>query len=90
MNAPLQGYPTELFPMQLYTLDPLGNVVGVTSTKNAVSTKPTPPPAPEASAKSGLSSKVHSYTDLAYRMKTTDTYPSLPKPSNRPQRQLPS
>ncbi|CAI4714614.1 CFF_collapsed_G0043550.mRNA.1.CDS.1 [Saccharomyces cerevisiae] len=88
MNAPLQGYPTELFPMQLYTLDPLGNVVGVTSTKNAVSTKPTPPPAPEASAKSGLSSKVHSYTDLAYRMKTTDTYPSLPKPSNRPQKAI--
>lgn len=81
LSAPHQAYPSELFPMQLYTLDPLGNVVGVTSTKNAVSTMPTRPPVFEEKSPSAIASKVHSYTDLSSCVKTSDTYPSLPEQS---------
>lgn len=38
LKVPKQCYPNEIYPMQVYTFDPLGNVIGVTSTKNAVST----------------------------------------------------
>lgn len=38
-----QVYPSDLDPVQLFFLDPQGNVVGVTQTKNACSTMPTFP-----------------------------------------------
>ncbi|CCD26628.1 6-phosphofructokinase subunit beta NDAI_0I00590 [Naumovozyma dairenensis CBS 421] len=80
LNAPTQSFPSDLFPMQLYTIDPLGNIIGVTSTKNAVSTMPTEPPSTKKAkfSTSTLPSKVHSFTDLSYRMQTTNNYPSLP------------
>lgn len=66
LSFPYQSYPNEMSPMQLYTIDPLGNVIGVTSTKNAVSTKPTLPNVPGSEARtSALSSNVPSQTDLA-------------------------
>lgn len=82
-NLPRQAYPTDLFPMQLYTLDPLGNVVGVTSTKNAVSTMPTRPPTADEAQNSSLASKAPSYTDLKTAVKTSDNYPSLPESSKK-------
>ncbi|QLG70761.1 hypothetical protein HG535_0A07030 [Zygotorulaspora mrakii] len=81
IDAPRQAYPSYLFPMQLYTLDPLGNVVGVTSTKNAVSTMPTHPPVLEEKMPSAIASKAQSYTDLSSCVKTSNNYPSLPKQS---------
>ncbi|KTB22456.1 ATP-dependent 6-phosphofructokinase subunit beta [Nakaseomyces glabratus] len=91
-NFPIQAYPTTLQPMQLFTIDPLGNVVGVTCTKNAASTRPTkpqadvttvPPSALASNVPSALPSKVQSFTDLSYCMKTTDHYPSLPTKATR-------
>lgn len=90
-NFPVQAYPTTLQPMQVFTIDPLGNVVGVTCTKNAASTKPTKPqdissvPASAISSNvpTALPSKVQSFTDLTYCMKTSDHYPSLPTKSTR-------
>ncbi|CCH62110.1 hypothetical protein TBLA_0G01660 [Henningerozyma blattae CBS 6284] len=81
LDAPRQFHPSELSPMFLYTLDPLGNVVGVTETKNAVSTKPMKPTSTTSTMKvhSSLPSKVTSSTDLAGQIKTTTNYPSLPK-----------
>lgn len=65
LKLPKQCYPNEFFPMQLYTLDPLGNVIGVTSTKNAVSTKPTKPSVQGVEGRSSaLTSRVPSYTNL--------------------------
>lgn len=87
-NLPRQAYPTDLFPMQLYTLDPLGNVVGVTSTKNAVSTMPTRPPTADEGVTSSLASKVPSYTDLKKAVKTSDAYPSLPAASDKPKKAI--
>ncbi|GAV53891.1 hypothetical protein ZYGR_0AK03930 [Zygosaccharomyces rouxii] len=64
-KLPYQSYPNEVSPMQVYTIDPLGNVIGVTSTKNAVSTKPTHPSIPEHEGRTtALTSKVPSYSDL--------------------------
>lgn len=83
LSLPRQAYPSDLFPMQLYTLDPLGNLVGVTSTKNAVSTRPTLPPVANDKLSSSLTSKAASYADLKTAVKTSDNYPSLPKASNR-------
>lgn len=87
-NLPRQAYPTDLFPMQLYTLDPLGNVVGVTSTKNAVSTMPTRPPTADESVTSSLVSKAPSYTDLKKAVPTSDNYPSLPATSDKPKKAI--
>lgn len=77
-----QAYPADLFPMELYAVDPMGNVVGVTLTKNAVSTMPTAPPSSQgvsSSATSTAPSTSQSYTDLASQVPTTGSYPSLPK-----------
>ena len=89
LQFPSQVYPSALSPMEVYTIDPMGNVVGVTSTKNAVSTKPfnnnsnsnnlTVSSSTGSRSSSGLPTRVHSLTDLSYRMNTTDSYPSLPK-----------
>lgn len=87
-DLPRQAYPTDLFPMQLYTLDPLGNAVGVTSTKNAVSTMPTRPPTADEKTTSSLVSKAPSYTDLRSAVKTTDSYPSIPEGSTRPKKAI--
>ena len=82
MNAPIQAHPSEFNPMLVSTVDPLGTVVSVTATKNAVSTKPTVPgcPADEFQSKRrDLASKAGSSTDLASRFtKTSNSYPSLP------------
>ncbi|CCK72030.1 6-phosphofructokinase subunit beta KNAG_0I02440 [Huiozyma naganishii CBS 8797] len=90
LHIPHQVYPSTLLPMELYTVDPLGNVVGVTSTKNSVSSKPTDrnlsseatavATALQTGAKTSREpSRVHSMTDLSYRVGTTDSHPSLPK-----------
>ncbi|CCF60306.1 hypothetical protein KAFR_0J02420 [Kazachstania africana CBS 2517] len=82
LEYPSQSYPSSINPMELYTIDPLGNIIGVTSTKNAVSIKPTKssnsPVSVSSTNTDGSLSKNHSFTDLSYRMKTTDAYPSLP------------
>ena len=91
LQFPSQVYPSALSPMEVYTIDPIGNVVGVTSTKNAVSTKPINNNGNNGGSNilgsstagtrspSGIPTRVHSLTDLSYRMNTTDSYPSLPK-----------
>lgn len=89
LQFPSQVYPSTLLPMEVYTIDPLGNVVGVTSTKNAVSTKPTQDVLTAVTNSSNATrspsqqpTRVHSLTDLSYKMNTTDAYPSLPKESS--------
>ncbi|GMM54126.1 6-phosphofructokinase subunit beta [Maudiozyma humilis] len=87
LDYPNQAYPSDLLPLQLYTIDPLGNIIGVTATKNAVSTKANKPVAVDAHGVSlaatadqtATVSKNHSFTDLSYLVKTSNAYPSLPK-----------
>ncbi|SCV03935.1 LAME_0H14422g1_1 [Lachancea meyersii CBS 8951] len=62
--ANVQAYPTDLFPMEVYAVDPVGNVVGVTKTKNAVSTMPTAPPASKGSFTSTVPSSAQSTIDI--------------------------
>lgn len=85
LSIPHQAFPSAQSPMQLYTLDPLGNVIGVTATKNAVSTRPTAPPKPIAETiTSTAPSKSTSYTDFSSLVETSNQYPSLPsKASSR-------
>ncbi|SCU78195.1 LANO_0A02366g1_1 [Lachancea nothofagi CBS 11611] len=61
----IQAYPTDLFPMELYAVDPVGNVVGVTKTKNAVSTMPTAPPASKGTFTSTVPSSAQSSVELS-------------------------
>ncbi|SCU80254.1 LADA_0B05974g1_1 [Lachancea dasiensis] len=61
----VQAYPTDLFPMELYVVDPVGNVVGVTRTKNAVSTMPTAPPASKGTFTSSVPSSAQSTSALS-------------------------
>ncbi|KAH3903559.1 6-phosphofructokinase subunit beta SCDLUD_001201 [Saccharomycodes ludwigii] len=81
-----QGYPSDLFPMELYTLDPNGNLVGVSNTKNAISTKPTGPP-----TSAGNTNNVAKFTDnklssigsvsnliSKHQTLTSDVFPYLP------------
>ncbi|AET37867.1 6-phosphofructokinase subunit beta Ecym_2114 [Eremothecium cymbalariae DBVPG len=79
-----QLYPTELNPMEVYTLDPQGNVIGFIKTKNAISTMPSGPNMKVLMSKSRLGSKpmssVASSTDLRSGvLDTSETYPSLPR-----------
>lgn len=78
LDAPRQFHPSELDPMFIYTLDPLGNVIGVTETKNSVSDKPNKPVS-KVIPSTSLASKVQSSTDLAGQVSTSTNYPSLPK-----------
>ncbi|KAH7585808.1 Phosphofructokinase [Nakaseomyces glabratus] len=88
IGLPHQAYPTELTPAQIYTLDPLGNVVGFTGNKLAIATEipfvlPT-----EEDDESELSSKESSYTNLTSLMRTTSGYPSLPFGHSRTHRNI--
>lgn len=91
ISLPHQAYPTELTPAQVYTLDPLGNVVGFTGHKLAIETE-IPlvlPTANEGDDESEFSSKEVSFTDLTSLMRTTSTYPSLPiRGTNRTDRTI--
>ncbi|CEP61152.1 6-phosphofructokinase subunit beta LALA0_S02e07888g [Lachancea lanzarotensis] len=60
----VQAYPTDLFPMEVYAVDPTGNVVGVTQTKNAVSARPTAPPLSAGTFTSTLPSSAQSTIGL--------------------------
>ncbi|EDO19484.1 hypothetical protein Kpol_1018p12 [Vanderwaltozyma polyspora DSM 70294] len=84
---PIQAFPNDINPLLLYTVDPLGNVIGVTATKNAISTKPCVPASllaeEQQKMKHELASKAVSYTDLSSQFtKTTNAYPSLPTKTN--------
>ncbi|CCE64420.1 hypothetical protein TPHA_0H02160 [Tetrapisispora phaffii CBS 4417] len=80
-NSPTQSFPSELNPLLLYSIDPLGNLFGVTATKNAISTKPTEK-VEESHKKRDLTSKLGSYTDLSSQLATSVDYPSLPTKLN--------
>ena len=64
-HVKVQAYPTDIFPMELYAVDPVGNVVGVTKTKNAVSAMPTDPPSSKGRFSSTAPSTVQSSLNLA-------------------------
>ncbi|AGO12981.1 AaceriAFL185Wp [[Ashbya] aceris (nom. inval.)] len=79
-----QSYPSELAPLEVYTLDPQGNVVGFTQTKNAISTFTNVPSVvgPSHARDSMTVSTAGSSTDLrSFGLDTTAHYPSLPKKS---------
>ncbi|EDO17359.1 hypothetical protein Kpol_1060p13 [Vanderwaltozyma polyspora DSM 70294] len=76
LKAKYRHYPTELVPLIIYTIDPLGNLVAVTSTKNSVSAIRILPPDSIHIVKQA---KITSINNLSSRMITSDTYPSLPK-----------
>ncbi|AMD21449.1 HER170Cp [Eremothecium sinecaudum] len=87
-----QSYPTDLSPMELYTLDPLGNTIGFTQTKNSLSTFPNTGAVRSvfSSLKSSPISKVNSSTDLrSSSLETSKQYPSLPKQhSDKPRKAI--
>ncbi|SCU83043.1 LAMI_0C01794g1_1 [Lachancea mirantina] len=83
-----QAYPTDLFPMELYVVDPVGNVIGVTKTKNAVSTMPTAPPLRKGVFTSTAPSKTQSSVDIAKSVATSQHYPSLPEKSQKDQKAI--
>ncbi|KAL3235686.1 ATP-dependent 6-phosphofructokinase subunit beta [Nakaseomyces bracarensis] len=90
ISLPHQAYPTELTPAQIYTLDPLGNVIGFTGNKLAIATEmPLVIPTIEDEDDSEFSSKEGSFTDLTTLMRTTSAYPSLPtRIANRSDRRI--
>ncbi|CUS23337.1 LAQU0S09e02498g1_1 [Lachancea quebecensis] len=84
-KASYQAYPTDLFPMELYAVDPVGNVVGVTKTKNAVSAMPTAPPASKGCFTSTAPSSAQSTIDLTSTgsMSISDSLSAEPKSSEQ-------
>ncbi|CCK69809.1 uncharacterized protein KNAG_0D00570 [Huiozyma naganishii CBS 8797] len=79
LDAPYQCWPNDIDPLQVYTLDPMGNVVGLTSSKNGMSTtKQNMSTAPTTALPSLVASRAQSYTDLTKNVPTGASYPSLP------------
>ncbi|CCF58685.1 hypothetical protein KAFR_0F00880 [Kazachstania africana CBS 2517] len=79
MNLPFQCSPSITAPTQIYTLDPVGNLIGMTGTKNAISTQLAPPKSPVSSALPSRSSSTRNLNkDLSSHLTTEGDYPSLP------------
>ena len=75
LRCKMQCYPSKLAPLLVYTVDPLGNVVGVTATKNSISSMPTAPPVSVVKK----SPKISSSNNLRTHVDNTYCYPSLPR-----------